>query len=215
MIYLILTASLKNNIPSSVSENRLERYEYAIRDTLHHVPSTVYPILVENTHDGNGVSSLEGRFEHAGKAIDVIYTDHGKLSMRSKGVNEWLDIRHVIDHYDMKDNDIIIKLTGRYRLLSSSLIDEIERTQMEKDVWFRFMNVCTGEDDPYDCVLGCYGARVSSIQYLSWSWINMVESPEKAIAKYIRSFVDSKRIGEMSHLDVECLFSENGRVLCV
>ena len=215
MIYLILTASLKNNISSCVVENRLERYEYAICETLRHVPSGVYPIIVENTYHGKEASPLEGKFTHDHSAVDIIYTDNGHLSMRNKGVNEWLDIRHVIDQYEMKDDDIIIKLTGRYRFLSSWLFEEIEQTKTKKDVWFRFMNVCTGQNDKQDCVLGCYAARVSTLSYLSWSWINLFDSPEKAIAKYIRSFVETDRIVEMSHLDVECLFSENGRVLCV
>lgn len=215
MIYLILTASLKNRIASSVSENRIERYKYAIHKTLNYVPEFVYPIIVENTHNNNEPSQLENCFNHNGKPIDIIYTDHGHLNMKNKGVNEWLDIEYIIKQYNMKDNDIIIKLTGRYCLLSNRFIKEIEKTNKEKDVWLRFMNASTGDDDPYDCILGCYAARVSSLRYLSWSWMNLFESPEKAMAKYIRSFVTTDRIMEIPYLDIECLFSENGRVLYV
>ncbi len=211
MIYLILTASVSTHIASMVSEDRLARYQYAISETLRHLPSEgIQPIIVENTSS----SSLNGIL-YNGKEVPVLYTANGTLQMRNKGVNEWLDIKAVMDHWEMKDTDIILKLTGRYRLLSSSFIESIQQTAGAKDAWFRFMNVCTGEVDPKDCVLGCYAARVSVLRYLSWSWINLFDSPERAMAKHIRSSVSDYRLAEIDRLDVECVFSENGRVLCV
>jgi hypothetical protein len=210
MIYLILTASLTNRIASMVSEDRLSRYQYAISETLRHLPEEIQPIIVENT----SCSSLDG-IQHNGKTVPVLYTTNGELHMRNKGVNEWLDIKAVMDHWEMKDTDIILKLTGRYRLLSSSFIKTIQQTAGTIDAWFRFMNVCTGEEDPEDCVLGCYAARVSVLRYLSWSWMNLFDSPERAMAKHIRSSVSRERLAEMDRLDVECVFSENGRVLSV
>lgn len=210
MIYLILTASLTNRIASMVSEDRLSRYQYAISETLRHLPEEIQPIIVENT----SCSSLDG-IQHNGKTVPVLYTTNGELHMRNKGVNEWLDIKAVMDHWEMKDTDIILKLTGRYRLLSSSFIKTIHQTAGTIDAWFRFMNVCTGEEDPEDCVLGCYAARVSVLRYLSWSWMNLFDSPERAMAKHIRSSVSRERLAEMDRLDVECVFSENGRVLSV
>ena len=211
MIYLILTASLQTQILSTASEDRLARYQFAIQETLSCVPAWIQVILVENTGTGTGTGT--GPFDNL--SIPVIYTENGKLPMRNKGVNEWLDVKEVINQLDMKDNDIVIKLTGRYRLLSPQFFEYIKRTAGEKDAWFRFMNVCTGEADPADCVLGCYAARVSALRYLSWSWMNLFDSPEKAMAKHIRSSVSTERIAEMDRLDVECIFSENGRVLCV
>ena len=216
MIYLILTASLTSGISSTVSENRLERYQYAIQESLSCLPDGVQPIIVENTSSGHGggAGSLD-HFTCHEKRVPVWYTDNGHHRMKNKGVNEWLDIKAVIDQWDMKDNDIIVKLTGRYRLLSSQFIEQIRATETEKDAWFRFLNVCTEKEDPEDCVLGCYGARVSCLRYLSWSWMNLFDSPERAMAKHIRSSVSTKRLAEMVHLDVECVFSEDGRVLCV
>lgn len=212
MIYLILTASLQTQILSTASEDRLTRYQFALKESLSFVPEWIQPILVENT--GTGTGPFDTLICH-GKSVPVIYTENGHLRMRNKGVNEWLDINEVIHQWDMKDNDIIIKLTGRYRLLSSQFFEDIKRTAGAKDAWFRFMNVCTGEDDPTDCVLGCYAARVSTLRYLSWSWMNLFDSPERAMAKHIRSAVSTERIAEMDRLDVECVFSENGRVLYV
>lgn len=215
MIYLILTASLQNRIASAVTEDRLSRYRYAITDTLRHVPEGIQPILVENMDTGS--TALEGFLCH-GRSVPVVYTANGLYPARNKGVNEWLDVRTVMEQGipgGLKDEDIVIKLTGRYRLLSSWFLDEVRRTIREKDAWFRFLNVCTGEEDPQDCVLGCWAARVSCIRYLSPSWINLFDSPERAMAKHIRSSVSRERLVEMDRLDVECVFSEDGRVLVV
>lgn len=215
MIYLILTASLHNRIHSSVSEDRLARYRYAIQETLSHVPDVpdkIQPIIVENMNTGS--SLLEGFF-HGGKAVPVLYTAHGLHPARNKGVNEWMDIRHVMEHFHMKDGDIVVKLTGRYRLLSSWFLEEVQQSEGGKDAWFRFLNVCTGKEDRQDCVLGAWAARVSCLRYLSPSWMDLFDSPERAMAKHIRSSVSPGRIAEMSRLEVECVFSEDGRVLVV
>jgi hypothetical protein len=211
MIYLILTASLHNQVPSMVTEDRLTRYRYAITESLHHIPPGIQPIIVENTGHG---ALLEG-FSCHGEPIPVVGTENGSLDMRNKGVNEWLDIQAVIERVGVQDNDIVVKLTGRYRLLTPRFLEEIERTKEERDAWFRFMNVCTGEETPCDCVLGCYGARVSLLRFLSWSWLNLFDSPEQAMARFIRSSVASSRLTSMDRLDVECVFSDTGRVLCV
>lgn len=215
MIYLILTASLQNRIPSAVTEDRVARYRYAITETLRYVPEGIQPLIVENMDTGS--TALEG-FHCHGKLVPVIYTANGLYPARNKGVNEWLDVRAVMEHGipgGVADTDVVIKLTGRYRLLSSWFLEEIQRQVMEKDVWFRFLNVCTGKEDPEDCVLGCWAAKVSSIRYLSPSWIHLFDSPERAMAKYIRSSVSRDRLVEMDRLDVECVFSEDGRVLVV
>lgn len=215
MIYLILTASLQNRIPSAVTEDRLARYRYAITETLQHLPQEIQPLIVENMNTGS--TALEGFLCH-GQPVPVIYTANGLYPARNKGVNEWLDLREVMERGipgGMKDTDILVKLTGRYRLLSSWFLEEVQRTVATKDAWFRFLNVCTGKEDPQDCVLGCWAAKISVIRYLSPSWIHLFDSPERAMAKHIRSSVSTDRLAEMDRLDVECVFSENGRVLLV
>lgn len=198
-----------------VSEDRLSRYQYALKETLRYLPKEgIQPILVENTSVSK-TSPLDNIVYDGGKPLPILYTTNGEYRMRNKGVNEWLDILAIMNQWKMKDTDILIKLTGRYRFLSSRFMEYIQQTADKKDAWFRFMNVCTGKNDPEDCVLGCYAARVSVLHYLSWSWINLFDSPERAMAKYIRSSVSRDRLEEMDELGVECVFSEDGRVLCV
>jgi hypothetical protein len=49
---------------------------------------------------------------------DILYTDNNKKTFPHKGGNELLDIKELTNKYNIQDDDIIIKLTGRYKLLN-------------------------------------------------------------------------------------------------
>lgn len=214
MIYLIITASLQTShvITSNYTEDRLRRYHYAIQSSVSHLHdmNDLQPIIVEN--NGKRSTPLENIPWKSG-FIPVIYTTNNDRTYHNKGVNELLDIQQVIQELGIKDDDIIIKLTGRYRLLSSSIVDHIRNTEKNCDVWMKFYNVSSMEYDDNDCVLGLYGIRALYLQWLSWMWLNLFDSPEKGMARYVRQSVP--RLCSIDHLDVECVFSENGRVLKV
>jgi len=213
-MYLILTTSLRNRAYSEYSEDRLARYRQAIQDTLRWIPEDVQPIVVENNGHGPRKTGLEG-FQHAGKEVPVVYTQNNERLYRNKGVNELLDLHEVIRQQGIKDDEVVIKLTGRYRMLSSKMVEVVRATSASYDVWMKFMNVCHGVYDPNDCVLGCYAMRASYLKGLSASWMNRYESPERGMARYVRTSFVTGRIAEMESLDVECLFSQDGRVSIV
>ena len=56
---------------------------------------------------------------------EILYTNTNNLNTPNKAVNEYLDIQEVIKHYNIKDDDMIIKLTGRYLLLDTSFIETV------------------------------------------------------------------------------------------
>ena len=51
---------------------------------------------------------------------DIQYTNNNQTRYFHKGVNELLDIKFIIDKYNIQDEDIIIKLTGRYYLTTDT-----------------------------------------------------------------------------------------------
>ena len=53
---------------------------------------------------------------------DILYTNNNVHECIHKGYNELLDIKEVIAKYNISDDDIIIKLTGRYRLLNKDFM---------------------------------------------------------------------------------------------
>lgn len=186
----------------------MTRYRYAIESSLKWVTEDIQPVIVEN--NGQKGTFLEDIIWR-GNTVPVVYTSNNVGNWRNKGVNELLDIQDVIHRMGIKGSDIIIKLTGRYRLLSAQFLDHVKKTEAKFDLWMKFYNVSTMEYDQNDCILGLYAVRAQSIEWMSYFWLNLFDSPEKGVAKYMNQSVS--RIYPINHLDLECLFSENGRIL--
>lgn len=210
MIYLIITSSLLTARFQAAPEKRLNEYLSAIQETLLHLPSSIRPIIVEN--NGERTTCLE-QFMHLGNSVSVLYTMNNERKYKSKGVNELLDLHEVINRMNIQGNDIIIKLTGRYSMISPAFFNEVIEHESDYDAFIKFFNVCAMEFQENDCVLGLYAIRA----YLLKGWnpysIDNHSSAEVAFARYVRRSV--LRIKEMNRLDVRCVFAEDGRILDV
>lgn len=208
MIYLILTASLLNRF--GPNEEREARYHTALTETLSHLPTAIIPILVEN--NGKRATMLD-HYVHDGKRVPVVYTETNRNPPEDKGMNEFIDLKEVIRMVGIQDKDIIIKVTGRYRVMDASFFTQIVQEADAHDVWMKFYGAYHLRFDPYDCILGCYAMRA---MYLSWfplPMIRMYPSAEVAFATYVRRSLP--RIQEIPMMGVECCFGEDGRMLCV
>ena len=124
MIYIIITACIHNRFGLVDAERRKNRYLTAIADTLQHIPSHMTPIIVEN--NGQRQTYLD-HFQHAGKPVLVVYTNNNELHYANKATIEMIDIKETIRRCNMKENDMIIKLTGRYRLMSPDFLMMVEK----------------------------------------------------------------------------------------
>ena len=202
MIYLIITTSINNKF-GTYNDERKERYLYAISETLKFVSCKT--IIVEN--NGKRDTYLD---QFKSENVDVYYTDNNKYNFTSKGVNEMLDVKEVIRVYDIKDDDIIIKLTGRYRLLSPLFLNEINE---KYDAFIKFYGVTTLKFEEYDCVLGCYAIRVNYLKLFNHLSMNNYKSAEVAFARYV--LLCGARVHKINQLDIECSFSEDLRKLVV
>jgi hypothetical protein len=211
MIYLILTASLSTNrYHVSTPSQRNEEYVSAIRQTLSFLPEMIQPIIVEN----NGLrSTCLDQFVHNNKPVQVIYTTNNVESTKSKGVNELLDLHEVVVRMGIQANDWIIKLTGRYRATSSFFFEEILQHEKEYDAFVKFYGACSLKFEQYDCILGCYAIRAFFLKSWNPYSIDLYSSAEVAFAKYIR--LSGALIKEMETLEIQCHFSEDGRILNV
>jgi hypothetical protein len=210
MIYLIITTSINNRFGTQNINERKERYLFAITETLKILPNSITPIIVEN--NGKRETYLDN-FYHCGKPVQVCYTENNKQQFKSKGANELMDIKEVIKRYDIKDDDFIIKLTGRYRAISAKFFQEVIESQNEYDALVKFFGTCSLKFEQYDCILGCYGVRSKFIKLISEYSIDNYKSAEIAFARYVRFC--GARLKEIEQLDVECSFSEDLRILTV
>jgi hypothetical protein len=210
MIYLIITTSINNRFGTQNINERKERYLFAITETLKILPNSITPIIVEN--NGKRETYLD-KFYHCGKLVQVCYTKNNKQQFKSKGANELMDIKEVIKRYNIKDDDFIIKLTGRYRAISSKFFQEVIESQNEYDALVKFFGTCSLKFEQYDCILGCYAIRSKFIKLISEHSIDNYKSAEIAFARYVRFC--GARLKEIQQLDVECSFSEDLRILTV
>ena len=208
MIYIIITTCVNNKIGVKNSYLREKRYIECINTLLQLVSNQtdIKPIIVEN----NGIQETYlNNFK-----CDICYTDNNKYTFNHKGMNELLDIKHVIHKYKIQDDDYIIKLTGRYRLLNSNFIELVKKNINNYDAFVKFFNVCTKKYMFDDCVLGLFAIKCKYLYNFNYS-STMLKSPECEFADYVRKNINENKIMEVQNLDLECCFADDLRLLNV
>ena len=209
MIYLIITTCINNRFGAKDSNIRKKEYLHAISTSISHCPVEITPIIVENSTISP--TYLEN-FQHNGEYIPVLYTSNNDRNIKNKGAIELLDIKDVIQHFNIKDDDIVIKLTGRYILKSPLFLNEVIK-HSEVSAFVKFFNVDTNEFNPSYSVLGLYAVRASLLRYWSHLTMNYYPSAEVAFANHVH--LHAQNIREMQFLDLECVFADNYRHLHV
>jgi hypothetical protein len=207
MIYLIITTSIINRFGIQNAAKRKTEYLAAITESLSHLPEEIQPIIVEN--NGERDTYLD-HFTHAGTPVSVLYTTNNNRNS-NKGMIELLDIKEVITQFGIRDDDMVIKLTGRYTVKSPEFFKEVQMNPHAALV--KFYNVCTFKFDPHDAVLGLYAVQASLLKYWSHLTMNYYPSAEVAFAHHIRLHTTS--IKEIQWLDLDCTFAEDYRQLRV
>jgi hypothetical protein len=151
MIYIIITTSIINKHGVQDNIHRKNRYFECITQLLQLINNdlNIKPIVVEN--NGLRQTYLDDL------KCDICYTDNNNINYNHKGQNELLDIKEVINQYNIKDDDMIIKLTGRYKLLNLNFINLVKNN--EYDAFVKFFNVCSKQYLFNDCVLGLFAIK--------------------------------------------------------
>jgi len=207
MIYIIITTCINNKV--GVFQNnihRQNRYIECINHLLELINNdlNIKPIIVEN----NG---LRQTFLDDLKC-DVCYTNNNMINYYHKGENELLDIKEVINQYNIKDDDIIIKLTGRYKLLNLNFINLVKNTINDYDAFVKFFNVCNLHYMFDDCVLGLFAIKCKYLKEFKYSFLR---SAEQEFADYIRKNINKNKLIEVKQLYLECCFADDLRILIV
>lgn len=191
---------------SIITSDREQIYVDAIRDTLsklRHIPLKAY-VVENNGERQTALDTIEG--------VEVLYTNTNNIKAlqdpstfvysSGKAQKEMLDLHFVADRFNFNDNDIIVKLTGRYTLASSSFFDTLIQSS-NFDVYAKFWNVCEKKYDSNDCVMGLYACRYSILKDFNYIFFGGHYSAERVLAEYFRSEVAPERIYEMKHLNMQ------------
>ena len=206
MIYIIITTSINNKIGINDNIHRQNRYIECIQQLLQLTNNdlTIKPIIVEN--NGLRQTYLDDL------NCDVCYTTNNEINFKEKAGNELLDIKEVINKYKIADDDFIIKLTGRYKLLNLHFINLVKNNINNYDGFVKFFNVCTKEFMFDDCVLGLFAVKCKYIKDFNY---NYIKSPEVEFATHIRNNIKNDKLMEIEQLELECCFADNLRILNV
>lgn len=195
MIYIIITACINNKHGLKNDDHRQNLYVENTKQLLNLIENDVMikPIIVEN--NGLRKTYLDDL------NCDVLYTDNNALPFDYKGGNELADLKAVIEHYNINDDDIIIKVTGRYKILNLNFINLVKNN--DYDAFVKFFNVCTFEYLFDDCVLGLFSIKCKYLKEFNYTY---QKCPEVEFATYIRETINPNKLMEVHHLDLEyCL----------
>ena len=125
-------------------------------------------VIVENT---SKTSSFLDSF-----GIPVLYTDTNKIVTNNKGIKEIKDVLKCIKHFNILDDDFLIKITGRYFVHDDSKFVNIIKNFNVKpyDAILRYGYYTLSEiymKKCYICVTGLIGMKVS--------YVKMIEIPDE------------------------------------
>ena len=112
------------------------------------------------------------------------------------------------DFYNIKIEDVL-----KRNIKINDTVITTDYIKGKIDAFIKFFGSCSLKYETYDCILGMYAIRCLYLKLLDHNWMNLYLSPEIAFAKYIRNTIF--RLDEITQLDLQCIFSEDNRILYV
>jgi hypothetical protein len=161
-------------------------------------------IIVEN--NGRRNTFLNELYPQA----KIFYTSNNKLSV-NKGIKELRDIYDTIVHYEIPDEDMIVKLTGRYIINKNScFIRELMSSTTKYDCMVKLGSIIDYRNkvsllDKFDCYTGLFALRSKYLKkdiptylsnYKDFEWIEWI------IISIIHTNVPNNKILFMDKLDL-------------
>jgi hypothetical protein len=114
---------------------------------------------------------------------------------------------------NINDDDTIIKISGRYKLLNNDFINLVKNNN--KDAYVKFFNVATRQFMYNDMSSGLFAIKCKYLKKFMYTGLNN-KSSDSELAEYIRSNVDKNNIMEIENLNLEyALFGGNDNLLIV
>lgn len=194
MIYFLVTCSLIDKHPTpwviKVPEDfRTQEYAEGIETVLNiskYVPNSKV-ILIEN----NGPRRT---FLDLYRGCQVFYTNNNIINTKNKGIKELKDLKDCITHYGIQDDDFIVKVSGRYKILGTSPFIERLRNLSGIDCILRYGSFNAPSDTRVkDCITGLIGMRAKYVKEIEephekdpvewkWAWATYSMDETKVVA---------------------------------
>ena len=179
-VFFVITACLESKRrPRTLEEKNIREKQYreGIGQAIEWAQTRpqVHVVIVEN--NGKRRTFLDDL------GVPVLYTCNNTLPTTNIGTKELQDIRDSIEHFEMQDEDFLIKMTGRYKLKTDSKflhhVDELVRTRKECIIHHgSYEDAKLGKThfNGRDCITGLIGMTVKHIIMIpfpktNWEWV--------------------------------------------
>jgi hypothetical protein len=202
--FIVTTSLITDNY-----ESRKEEYMRGINSLFNELnnyssSANCSVIIVEN--NGRRNTFLNELYPQA----KIFYTSNNKLSV-NKGIKELRDIYDTIVHYEIPDEDMIVKLTGRYIINKNScFIRELMSSTTKYDCMVKLGSIIDYRNkvsllDKFDCYTGLFALRSKYLKkdiptylsnYKDFEWIEWI------IISIIHTNVPNNKILFMDKLDL-------------
>ncbi len=178
MNYFLITTSIFND-----SLKRKLEYISGISQLLNAIIEneiTNYKVIIIENNGFNKKTFLDDLLPLLPDFVEIFHTNNNNdIITDNIGKKELTDILDCIKHYNISDDDFIIKITGRYYISITSVFFKELKTQ-KYDCILRYGSFITPVNHKmYDCITGFIGMRckyVKTIEFtdisnpVEWKW---------------------------------------------
>jgi hypothetical protein len=208
-IYLIITCCIHNTSGVVWGARRRAEYFLALANVLNFCPPQIKPIIVENSCENKSYLDVFN--------CDIVYTNDNSHLIEGdvvlhKGSREMIDIKKVIDKYNISDEDIIIKMTGRYQIFKPDFFVSVLEN-LEKDCIFRELNVCNSVVDDISIVMGLFSIRCKYLKQFEYR--NREMGCEEEFRRFINDYIHKDKILKVETLWLRVCIGDNHRLIDV
>jgi hypothetical protein len=202
-IVWIITTCLQKDKQTSPTPTTFTSYEEREKDYKQGIPSVfryAHPneriCITENTGITNSFLDEYGVYVH------YTNTQHTMFDT-NQGKKEFTDVLDCINSQNLDDEDMVIKITGRY-ILNSNMFPELVRQHLDKDVVYSPENAFKNMEPVSfpNCILGMIAMKSKHWRRLPLDEIKPRIPSEWTVAKYIVDNIPPEKRKETNTLDL-------------
>ena len=202
-IIWVITTCLQKNKETSPTPTTFTSYEERLEDYKRGIPAVFRcrnqnenVFITENT--GNTSSFLDeyGVYVHYTNTQQTMFHEN-------QGKKEFADIVSCINSQNIDDEDMVIKVTGRY-VVNSSYFANLVRNNLDKDVVYSPENAFKNMPPVSfpNCILGMIAMKAKHWRRLPLDDIKPGVPSEWTVAKYIVDRIPKEKRAETSSIDM-------------
>ena len=217
MIYIFFTVTIvpSKDIWGPIDRaQRVGRYMRCIGESLNFLKGTedsIKRVIIINDRDITE-SELD-KFKEPQYHCDILYSNNNPTNIFHKGQGELDAVNYALNYYNVKDEDMVIKQTGRYLPCDPCpywFYHEVMGKVNDFDMFGKFCDTATEEESNDVCILGFFALRAKYLKKFQYKYAAVhgfscarEDVAEVEFALYINKYLNPDRIYRAPFLYVE------------